>query len=155
MHEDLPVPPPVLANARVLEYAILDQRVKYSGYSDLFVDGKILGPVPYLAIYRHFDRPEFYLFYCNLEWEVLGIDTCASVAKAEAHAERAYPGVSECWIKSDVTEAEARKYCDLKMDGLRCSFCGKAPEEVDRIIEQRAVRICNHCIAEFHKWIHE
>jgi hypothetical protein len=32
------------------------------------------------------------------------------------------------------------------MDGLRCSFCGKRHDEVERLIAGPAVHICNECV---------
>jgi hypothetical protein len=86
----------VLGNARVLEYAILDESVTYSGHSSLFVGNvkehlKELGPVPRLAIAQDLKTGEIMLLHCDQDWEVLGLGgNYDSVAKAKASAERAY-----------------------------------------------------------------
>lgn len=148
-------PPPVLANARVLEYAVLGRNVSYSGHSSLFVDGKELGPVPCLAICQLLDETETLLLHCDRDWNVLGVAGYPSLAEAKKHAERIYPGVSAHWAKADATEAEARKYLEEAAGDLRCSFCGKGPEEVNRLIEKGGARICDSCILELHEMLRE
>jgi hypothetical protein len=155
MAQTPPNPPPVLANARVLEYAVLGKNVSYSGHSSLFVDGKELGPVPCLVICQSFDRAEALLLHCDRDWNVLGLAGYTSLAEAKQHAERIYPGVSAHWTKANVTEAKAPK--DVKEDtgDLRCSFCGRGPEEVNQLIEKGGVGICDSCILELHQMLHE
>ena len=148
-------PPPVLANARVLEYAVLDKNVSYSGHSSLFVDGKELGPVPRLAICQPFEGTETLLLHCDLNWNVLGVVGYASVTEATKHAERIYPGVSAQWIKADVAEPELRKSVEEQSSDLRCSFCGKGPQEVNQLIEKGGACICDSCILELHQMLRE
>jgi len=38
---------------------------------------------------------------------------------------------------------------------LYCDFCGKRSEEVERLIEGPAVRVCNECIDTMHSMIHK
>lgn len=148
-------PPPVLANARVLEYAALGKNVSYSGHSSLFVGGKELGPVPCLAICQPFDGTETLILHCDSSWNVLGIAGYTSVAEAKKHAERIYPGVSARWTKSHVTDAEARRHRKEQSGDLRCSFCGKRPEEVKQLIEKGGVHICDSCVIELHRMLSE
>src|SRR5260370_36143249 len=110
MTRTLPVPPPVLDSARVIEYAVLDKSVRYSGHSSLFVDGRELGPVPRLAICQPLDGASALLFHCSGEWTVLGAAEYPSVREAKNRAERIYPGVSSHWIETHVTEQEAERY---------------------------------------------
>ena len=58
-------PPPVLDNARVLEYAIVDSSVRFSGSLQLFHGGKRVGPVPGLAICRDPDVVGLLPFHCD------------------------------------------------------------------------------------------
>jgi hypothetical protein len=149
-------PPPVLASARVLEYAVLRDPVRYSGHSSLFVEGKELGPVPRLAICQPFGEATFMLFHCDNEWEVLGCAGYHSVAEAKRRADRIYPGVSACWIDRHVSEAEARDYLEREFGDERCGFCGRLPFDVQQIVvHERGGRICNFCIEELHAFIHE
>jgi len=154
-------PPPVLGSARVLEYAILDESVTYSGHSSLFVgteDGvlKELGPVPCLAIAQELETGVIMLLHCDQEWDVLGLGgNYESVSEAKAKAERAYHGVSARWVETKVTEEEALKFIDEVWADERCSFCDKIPPDVNMMIKRKDVRICDSCIEEFHKMLQE
>ncbi len=149
-------PPPVLASARVVEYAVLGHSVRYSGHSSLFVEGKELGPVPRLAICQPFGEAQFFLFHCDEDWEVLGGEPYESVTEAKGRAERIYPGVSACWIDRQITEAEAKDYVEQEFGHERCRFCGRWPLDVQQmVVHERGGPICNFCIDEFHAFIHE
>lgn len=154
-------PPPVLGNARVIEYAILDESVTYSGHSSLFVgkpdEGlKELGPVPCLAIAKDLKTGEIALLHCDEEWDLLGFGGgYQSVERAKASAERAYHGISSRWIGAQITEQEALKYRDQVWVEERCSFCDKIPPDFNMMIKRKDVRICDACIEEFHKMLHE
>jgi len=154
-------PPPVLGNARVLEYAVLDESVTYSGHSSLFVvnvdEGlKELGPVPCLAIGEDLKTGEIMLLHCDQGWDVLGLGgKYKSIAQAKARAERAYHGISACWIDAKITQDEALRFRDEIWADKRCSFCNKIPPDFNKMIERNNVRICDLCIAEFQKIIAE
>src|SRR6266480_2118563 len=91
-------PPVVLDSARVLKYAILDQSVVHTGRSTLIVGGKVLGPVPCLAICKNLWRSnDFLLLYCNNKWRVLGAAGYKSLKLTLQNAEVAYAGVSGKW----------------------------------------------------------
>jgi len=66
-------PLPTLAGALVLEYAILDGRVTYSGHSNLFVDGNEIGPAARVAIGQELNEAHVLLFHCDSDWVVLGV----------------------------------------------------------------------------------
>ena len=150
-------PPPVLANARVLEYAVLDESVTYSGHSSLFVGNineglKELGPVACLAIAQDLKTGEIMLLHCDEEWDVLGRGGgYDSTAKAKTSAERAYHGVSSCWMDAKISHVKALKFRDEMWAEQRCSFCDKIPPDFNKMIERNNVRICDLCIAEFQK----
>jgi hypothetical protein len=154
-------PPPVLGSGRVLEYAILNESVKYSGHSSMFVGNakeglKELGPVPCLAITQDLKTGEIMLLHCDEDWDLLGLGGgYDSVEQAKAKAERAYQGVSSCWIDPKVTHEEALKYVDEVWADERCSFCDKIPPDFNMMIKRKDVRICDSCIEEFHKMLHE
>jgi hypothetical protein len=46
---------------------------------------------------------------------------------------------------TDDLELEDEEFVEEK-----CSFCGRAMFDVERLIVQGGARICNHCIKEFH-----
>ena len=93
-------PPADLLGGRLLEYAVLADRVPYSGHSYLYVDGKELGPVPRLAL-SQLAEAEVLLAHCDDGWEVLGVAGYPSVVQAKKRAERIYPGVSACWVAAE------------------------------------------------------
>jgi len=81
-------PPYVLDSARVLAYAVLDQTVSYTGRISVYVGGKLLSPVPRLAICENLARDgDFLLFYCTETWEVLGVGGYDSFEFAKQRAE--------------------------------------------------------------------
>jgi hypothetical protein len=143
-------PPPVLDCARVIEYAEVDESVKHTGRITVYVEGKELGPVPRLAICQNSDEAGVLLFYCDNEWNVLGAGGAPSVEAAREYAEKAYSGISEKWLKSSFSRVEAEKYLLDSWGDDRCSFCGRTPNQVDRLLHGNSgARICEICISEF------
>jgi hypothetical protein len=137
----------VLDSTQVLEYAMLDDRVKYSGHSHLLVDGKEVGPVPCMIISRNLSDSAIFLMHCGRDWTVWGVAPYPSVADAKRRAETIYPGVSKCWIDAptagqDISELMAN-YSDEN-----CVFCGKRPDEVDWMVEKDGKFICGLCVAQ-------
>jgi hypothetical protein len=148
-------PPPVLDHGRVLEYAVLNDRVEYSGHSLLFVDGKEVGPVPRIAICQSLNNPDIVLLHCDNDWNVLGAGIFNSAGEAKSRAEKTYPGVATCWIKSHFTNEQVSKHLEEIWNGLHCVFCGKMPYEVERLIEKSGVGICDSCIEELYQMLRE
>src|SRR5439155_25561856 len=70
-------------------------------------------------------------------------------------AERAYHGVSSCWMDAKISHEEALKFRDEMWAEQRCSFCDKIPPDFNKMIERNNVRICDLCIAEFQKILAE
>jgi hypothetical protein len=155
MTPDHSSPPPVLDCARVIEFAVLDESVGYSGRTLLFVDGKELGQVPCLAICEGKKHEDVLLFHCDRDWTVLGCSAHGSVGEAKDRAEHIYPGLSARWVDAHVSDEEAERYLDEMFRDDRCSFCGKRADQVERLIQKDEARICDRCIDEFHGMIHE
>jgi hypothetical protein len=155
MTPDSSPPPPVLDCARVIEYAVLNESVGYSGHTLLFVGGKELGQVPYLAICEDKKPSRFLLFHCDREWTVLGCSAHGSVGEARDRAERIYPGLSTYWVDAHVTEEQAEQYLTEWFGDERCTFCGKRPDQVEQLIQRNETRICDRCIDEFHDTLHK
>ena len=151
----------MLGNGLVLEYAIVDESVTYSGHRSLFVGDasgglKELGPVPCLAITKDLKTGELALLHCDQEWDLLGTGgNYESVQRAKASAERAYPGISSRWIDAKVTEEAALKYRDEVWADDRCSFCGKIPPDFDMMVKGGNARICDSCIEKLHEMLEE
>ncbi len=161
---DRSIPPPVLASARVLFYATVNDSVKFMGRTLLFVDGKELGPVPCLAICKQETSNEALLLHCDSEWNTLAGSGHASPDDAKARAERIYAGLSTRWIDAGVSMEEAAAYkaglSKASKDHLeelrstaRCSFCLRKFAEVDdmHVNETENAFICNRCVQEFHR----
>jgi hypothetical protein len=100
-------PPAVLDGAEVLEYAIVDDSVRFTGRLHLYHGDNRIGPVPRLAICKDPDMPELLLFHCDSSWNVLGaqiwnspdVPAITSVDQVKEKAESFYKGISEKWIK--------------------------------------------------------
>src|SRR5262249_37449937 len=92
-------PPAILDSAQVLFYAELDASVRYMGGAFVLIGGKIIDPVPRLAICHNLYDDDVLLFRCDDEWNVLGAGGYGTVEKAQAAAEAAYAGVGGKWQK--------------------------------------------------------
>jgi hypothetical protein len=98
-------PPPILDNAEVLEYAIVDASVRYTGSLHLFHGGERVGPAPCLAICRDPAVEGFMLFHCDKDWNVLGAQiwnnpdrpVASTVEDVKQRAEGYYSGISAKW----------------------------------------------------------
>jgi ATP adenylyltransferase len=98
-----PSPPPriiTLDDSRMLEYALLNESVGFnSGHGLMFVDGKEIGRVPLLAICQSNNDAEFTLYYCDIDWNPIGVAPHRTVEDAKRKAESIYPGSNACWEK--------------------------------------------------------
>jgi hypothetical protein len=141
-------PPPTLACTRVLEYAVLDDSVIYSGHSNLFVGNEELGPVPRLAICHDESGPGFFLHHCDEEWNILATERYDTLTKAKASAEGTYFGVSAVWVDAGITEQEATKHLDEIWGGQKCNFCKRRPIDFDnpKFIQKNGAWICDSCV---------
>ena len=147
-------PPPALDCAHVLEYAIVDATVQFEQRRTLNVGGEWLGEVPRLAVCQNFDEAEFMVFHCDSDWNVLGVAAGYNSAdEARAATERSYHGLSSKWQPSRHSREEAILYVTKQFKDQECSFCGRFPLQYRCVIGD-AVRICNHCVDEFHETIH-
>ena len=149
------VPPPAVCSERVLHYAVLDETVGFnSDHRSIFVNGKQLGKVPYLAICQGKVPPKFNTYYCNGDWQPDGHSAHDSIADAKQRAEYIYPGSSAKWVEAHFTKEDVTRYLDEIWADLRCSFCGKRPEQgIESIIQAKDgnARICDKCVAEFSR----
>jgi ClpX C4-type zinc finger len=147
-------PPPVLDLARVIEYAIVDGSVEWTGRQKLLVGGKEVGVVPRLALCQNLggDLKDILVFHCNEDWEVLGCSGGDTLEAAKSSTERAYRGISAKWIPTHVTEEEAKAWIKKNCPDVSCSFCNRAPGDFQQLVESKsgAVRICNYCIDELY-----
>src|SRR5262245_22403310 len=102
-------PPPVLDSARVLEFAVVDSSVRFTGALHLYHGGERVGPVPCLAICRDPNVDGLLLFHCDKNWNVLGAQiwnnpdrpVVATVEGVKERAEEYYSGISSKWRQYD------------------------------------------------------
>lgn len=153
-------PPPVLAGARVLEYAIVDDSLRFTGELQLYVDGTRLGAVPRLAIGENLDDAELLLLHCDDSWNVLGVQAwnavagsiVESVGDVKARAEKYYVGITEKWQTYGVSLEEAKAYQSANVGTQQCSFCGRTMHEVHMLLAaESGARICDLCIRKFYE----
>jgi hypothetical protein len=156
-------PPPVLAGARVLEYAIVDETMAFTGRLHLYRDDERVGRVPRLAICREFDDGQFLLVHCSEDWEVLGVqpwngptaEDISSIDDVKRWAESYYIGISSQWISLDVSLEDARAYYDAQEQEFICSFCGKGPDELRSVFRGGNATICGDCVRELYRMLDE
>jgi hypothetical protein len=148
-------PPSALHSTHAIEYAIVDETVRFEQRHVLNVGGEWLGEVPRLAICQDLHKDEFLLFHCDAEWNVLGVAAgYNSIAEVKARAERSYHGVSERWQPTSHSRASAEQSVADSFKGWECSFCGRLPPQYEHLVGE-SVRICNHCVDDFHEAIHK
>jgi len=147
-------PPPALDCAHAIEYAVVDASVRFEQRHWLNVGGEWLGAVPRLAICRNLDESQFMVFHCGEDWNVLGVASgYDTIADAKARAERSYHGLMQKWTPTGHSVDDALGYVKERFKGHECSFCGRLPLQYDSAIGGPGVRICNHCIVEFHETV--
>ena len=141
-------PPPMLDSAKVLKYALVASSVQFTGRLCLYVNGKLLGKVPNLAICQNYKAKDYLLFFCNAKWKVLGVAGYKTIKETKEKAERAYKGITKKWI----TIARPNVFKDWPGDlGPVCSFCGKTIfEGLQQIYGRDNAFICNECIKRYH-----
>ena len=144
------MPPPVLlAGTRLLEYASADETVAYTDKSLLYVDGKLLGRVPHLAICESLEDPEIFLLYCDEHWALLGLAGFDTIEEARRRAESEYHGITDKWIDAKVSKEDVERYVAELYRNERCSFCGRKPLEIRSMVSSSTARICDQCITSF------
>jgi len=156
-------PPPVICNARVLEYAVTGDAV-FTGELQLYVAGVSLGAVPGLAICESLNCDELLLFHCDDDWDVLGIQAWKksegpdvnSVEQVKSRAEKYYAGISSHWMVHDACLEDALAYREYLVGDHRCSFCSRTMYEVESLVEGNGgASICNLCVTRFHEEVDE
>ena len=97
-------PPEILDSAKVICYAINDEKVQFTDRITLLVGqerGNLhkLTEQPCLAIAKNeWEEIDYLLMFCTAEWEVLGVIGLDSVEAAKEKAESGYRGIYQCWV---------------------------------------------------------
>jgi hypothetical protein len=148
----LDTPPPAIDGARLLAYAFVDDSVTYDdGKSTLYVDGVLLKAVPRLAICELLETRAALLFFCDKDWNSLGVTEHDSVESAKKRAENEYHGIAAKWVTAKVTKEDAINYMEEQFKDQQCSFCGKLPDEVQQVFASSSACICSDCVAELYQ----
>jgi hypothetical protein len=151
---NLTFPPPVIDSARVLSYAFVHD-IPYRRAGALYCDERLVEHVPRLAICVNIGEDIGPLLYhCDEEWNVLGTVGAESVDALKAHAEKNYPGANSRWVDVNTTVEEALAHYDAETGGLKCSFCGRRPFEVDTWVRNKEAIICRGCVERLHHNLH-
>jgi hypothetical protein len=144
-------PPPQIDSALVVAYANVED-IAFRRSGRLYVDGEVLEKVPRLAICVSLGEDLGpLLFHCDEQWNCLGTSGGDSIDDVKTLAEQNYPGVAARWKDSGYSREDAVAHYDSQSEGLRCSFCGRRPYEMDRgMIEGREATICFDCVERLH-----
>jgi hypothetical protein len=145
-------PPPVLDSAQVIEYAVLDRTVRWTGTQVLFVNGKLQGAVPRLAICKTLfgNSNEYFIFHCDKKWNVLGVSEAPTVRECKQRAEQWYDGLSALWVKTGTSKIEAERWLRQACAKYACSLCRRLPVEAEGMFNKGAVNVCFKCVGEMH-----
>lgn len=98
-------PPPVLADARVLAFADIDDSIEFTGKLRLYAGDSLVGRVPRLAICETTDERELVVCHCDEEWNVIGVQAWngpagpspRSIEDVKRIMEKYYRGSSGSW----------------------------------------------------------
>ena len=92
-------PPIKIDGANVILFTTIDERQKHTSRTRHFVESKLIGDFPKLAICQYEGQELCYLFYCNESWESITDTLHDNLKEAKEQAEFEYEGVSETWQK--------------------------------------------------------
>jgi hypothetical protein len=149
-------PPPVIASARVMSYAYVDD-IPYRKRGGLYRDGQRLHRVPRLAVCINLGRnigP--LLVHCDHDWNPLGTSGAATIDAVKKLAAESYPGVAARWVDVNTSVEDALEYYDGQTQGLMCSFCGKRPFEIEGgLVKGVDAAICRDCVEDCYRAFRE
>jgi hypothetical protein len=138
-----------------MAYAYVDD-ISYRRWGSLYVGDILLEHVPRLAICINLGVDlGALLFHCDSDWNVLGTSGTPTIEDTKVRAEENYPGVASRWIDINTSVEAALEYYDAQTGGMKCSFCGKRPFEVESWVEGKAATICRGCIEEYYHELHK
>jgi len=138
----------------VVEYAVVDNSVKYTDRKNLNVGGKWLGAVPKLAICKNIENEEYTLAHCDDDWDLLCfVESHKTIDESKKNAEKHYNGINEKWIKTDYMEAQALEIFSQEKEKMKCSFCGASHYDgiFTSLVTGKDANICNACIQSISK----
>lgn len=142
-------PPPMLESSKLVKYARVDSSVMFTGHQVLYVDGKLLGAVPQLAICQNLADKRMHLLLCDENWNVIGASTGDTVDELEENAEHWYRGIKKKWIQSPYSDEDFMRYIEDQRGQFRCSFCGRWDWEFGELFSDQDCNICDICVRSF------
>jgi hypothetical protein len=139
-----------------MSYAFVDD-IPYRKWGALYHGDQLVEHVPRLAICLNLGKDIGpLLFHCDEDWNTLGTSGAATIAEVKERAEKNYPGVAARWVELNTSVEDALKYYDEALEGLRCSFCGKRPFEIEGgWVEGTKATICRECVEKYHQAFRE
>ena len=144
-------PPPIVAFARVLEYAAV-ARSNVPPRDFIYIGGQLITNVGWLVVGQDLRNQLLLLIRCTAEWEYLASTSPHTAAEAKQDAERCYPGVELNWVMRETTSEEEAAFLQEVWQGLVCSFCGLTPIFFDALVSSSdGVNICNQCVARLRR----
>jgi hypothetical protein len=144
--------PPVLASARVIAFAVVDDTLTPTGRTVRFLGGRPPGRAPRLALGAGLSDGRIRLLHCDLDWNVLAVSEHESLDAAKGAAEEVYSGVWRVWQAATFTDPEVAAFLDEEDAGLICSFCGRHPHQYEKLVTgQAGAAICDRCITALRR----
>jgi hypothetical protein len=110
-------PPVVIDSSVVLFYAVVDASIRYTARGFVIVDGKVIDPVPRLAITRNLYDGDILVCRCDDDWNVLGVAAYTSLEEAQVRTENVYTGITAKWqAYRELTEEELAEIEEIRRD---------------------------------------
>jgi hypothetical protein len=91
--------PDKIDGAKVVCYSGIDFRHKNTGSSSQYMGNSPMGLVGGLAICQYEGKTDFYLFYCDSDWNAMNSIIHTTLEKAKEKAEHEYSGIGITWEK--------------------------------------------------------
>lgn len=143
------LPPPMIDSAKLIQFADAGPPVLFTGIQCVYVDGKLIGSAPRLAICQQISDMAFLLYLCNEHWEVVAVVGGDDVSSLISKAERWYQGINAKWVSSPYSDDEFQRYIEAERGDMRCSFCRRWDWEYSVLFSQDNCNICDICVKDF------
>jgi hypothetical protein len=94
--------PDKIDGAKVIYFSNIDSRHKTTGSNSQYMGNSPMGLVGGLAICQYEGKTDFYLFYCDSDWNAMNNILCSTLDKAKERAEHEYSGIGITWENTKV-----------------------------------------------------
>ena len=142
---------PIIASARIVEYAVIDDDVTLTGQTVRFLGGRAPGTAPRLAIGVDLATLGIRLMHCDQEWNIAVCLGARLRRRGEASRRTTCTRESTAkWRGTSFSDAEVAAFLNAEDEGLICSFCGRHPHEYEKLVTGHdGAAICDRCITAF------